>query len=254
MGEQELIVEFVSHLGGLRGHPDLSVDGWPDKENRTEPEIDAIAGNFAIEHTSVDSVENQRQRNDWYRQAIEGLDQVIRDHVDCGLTISLDFDAIRKGMDWNGIRNDIQDWIVNRAPHLGNGSHEIVLPTSSSLESPIVMRVWKGPEPNIVGFSRFKPEDDSLPARIRKTLDRKARKLRKYQGPSYTTVVLVENDDVALMNEVKMLDALRRAYPDGLPQGVSEIWYADMSISHRPRFHDFTTMVQNEGNQSSPAR
>ena len=230
------------------------MDGWPDKENRTEPEIDAIAGNFAIEHTTVDSVENQRQRNDWFRKAIEGLDQAIRDHVDCGLTITLDFDAIRKGMDWKGIRVDIQDWIVNCAPHLGKGSHEIILPTSTSVESPIVMRVWKGPEPNIVGFARFTPEDDSLPARIRETLDRKARKLRKYQGPSCTTIVLVENDDIALMNEAKMLDALRRAYPDGLPPGVNEIWYADTSISHWPQFHDFTAKIQSENRQPSPTR
>ena len=37
-------------------------------------------------------------------------------------------------------------------------------------------------------------------------------KLRKYQGPSGTTMLLVENDDIALMSEAKMLDALLEAY------------------------------------------
>ena len=90
--------------------------------------------------------------------------------------------------------------------------------------------------------------------RIRKLLDRKARKLRKYQGSSSTTIILLENDDIALMNEAKMLDALREAYPDGLPQGVNEIWFADTSISDKPQFRDFTTHMVNGDHQPSRRR
>ena len=247
MCEQEVIIAFVGHLGILRGLSNLSVDRWPDKENRTEPEIDAIAGDFAIEHTSIDSVTNQRQRDDWYSQVVKHLDQVIGDCVDCGLTIALDFYAIGKGMDWSGIRADLKNWIVNHAPTLGNGTHEIVLPTSIPTEFPIVMRVWKGTAPSIVGFLRIDPEDDTLPVRIGKLLHRKARKLRKHHGSSGTTILLVENNDIALMNEARMLDALREAYPDGLPQGVNEIWFADTSIPEQPQFRDFTAKISNEG-------
>ncbi len=49
----------------------------------------------------------------------------------------------------------------------------------------------------------------SLPARIRETVDRKVAKLVKYQGPDSTTIPLVENDGIALMNECKLLDAIR---------------------------------------------
>ena len=254
MTEQEVIVAFVRHLGLLMGYSSLSVSRWPDKENRTEPEIDAIAGGFAIEHTSIDSVENQRRIDDWYLQVIEGLDQVIRDHVDCGLTITLEFLAIGKGMDWSSIRVDIQNWIVNDAPALGSGNHEITLPVSRPNEFPIVMHVWKGPAPLVAGFARFDPEDDTLPSRIRKLLDRKAKKLKRYKGPSFTTIILVENGDIALMNETKMLAALREAYSDGLPQGVNEIWFADTSISDKPQFYDFTAKIMNEGHQPSPER
>ena len=254
MEERDVICRFVSHLGSLKGSTSLLVDRWPDKENRTEPEIDAIAGDFAIEHTSIDSVANQRQLDDWYLQVVKGLDQVIRDCVDCGLTITLDFYAIGKGMDWSGIRADLRNWIVDYAPALGNGNHEVILPTSIPTEFPIVMRVWKKPAPSIVGFARFDPEDDTLPVRIRKLLDRKARKLRKYHGSSGTTIMLVENDDIALMNEAKMLDALREAYPDGLPQGVDEIWFADTSISDKPQFRDFTTNMVKDDHQPSLQR
>ena len=58
-----------------------------------------------------------------------------------------------------------------------------------------------------------------------------------------TTILLIENDDIALMNEVKMLDAIRGAYPDGLPCGVDEIWFADTSIPKEPRFQNFTAEI-----------
>ena len=251
MDERGVICAFVSHLGSLKGSPNLSVEHWPDKENRTEPEIDAIAGDFAIEHTSIDSVANQRRLDDWYLRVVEGLGQDISDCVDCGLTITFDFYAIGKGMDWSGIRADLKNWIVDRARSLENGSHEIILPTSTPTEFPVVMRVGKKPAPSCVRFDRFDPEDDTLPARTRELLDRKARKLGKYQGSSSTTVILLENDDIALMNEGKMLDALREAYPDGLPHGVDEIWFADTSISDKPRFRDFTTDMVNDDHQPS---
>ncbi len=254
MDEHDVIEKFVDHLGSHKGYPNLAIDRWPDKENRTEPEIDAVAGIFAIEHTSIDSVANQRQLDDWYLRVVGGLDQLISECLDCGFTITLEFYAIGKGMDWNCIREDLQKWIVHRAPLLENGNHEIVLPTSTPVEFPIVMRVEKGLPLSIVGFSRFDPEDNTLAARTKKILDRKAMKLRKYQGPSATTILLVENDDIALMNESKMLDAIRDAYSHGLPRGVNEIWFADTSIPGGPQFHNFTAKIVNEDRSPSPPR
>lgn len=57
--DSDVIEAFVAFLGEQEGLA-LQVDRWPDKENRQTKDIDAIAGPFAIEHTSVDSFENQR--------------------------------------------------------------------------------------------------------------------------------------------------------------------------------------------------
>ena len=43
-----LIARFAGFLGRCQGNPELVVDRWPDKENRTEREIDAVAGDFAM--------------------------------------------------------------------------------------------------------------------------------------------------------------------------------------------------------------
>ena len=224
--EQDVIEKFVDHLGILKGHSNLSVDRWPDKENRTEPEIDAVAGIFAIEHTSIDSVASQRQLDDWYLRVVGGLDQLISECLDCGFTVTLEFYAIGKGMDWNCIREDLQKWIVHRAPLLENGNHEIVLPTSTPVEFPIVMHIEKGLPLSSVGFRRFAPKDNTLAARTKKILDRKSMKLRKYQG-DYTTILLVENAGFPLIVGTTIVDAIQVAFPDILPHGADEIWVID---------------------------
>ena len=253
MNEREVIRAFVNQLGQKLGCPELVVGRWPEDHNRQTPEIDAIAGPYAIEHTTIDTVADQRRRDDWYLQVVGGLDQVIAGGVDCGFTITLEFDAIVKGMNWNRIRADLKTWILDNASDLRHGSHQITLPTSTSVDSPIVMRVWKGSSRR-TGFARFEPQDDTLTARAKYLLDRKAIKLLKYQTANTTTILLIENDDIALMNEMKLLEAIREAYPDGLPQGVDEIWFADTSIPQKLLFRDWTAEVEFDPHQPSPAR
>ena len=252
MNEREVILVFVNHLGQKNGYSKLMVDRWPEDDNRQTPEIDAIAGPYAIEHTTIDAVADQRRHDDWYRQVVGGLDQVISDCVDCGFTITLEFDAIEKGMNWNCIRADLKNWILGNASNLGHGSHQITLPTSTSIDSPIVMRVWKGSSRRI-GFARFDPQDSTLAARVKHLLDRKVKKLRKYQAPNATTLLLIENDDIALMSEMKLLEAIREAYPDGLPQGVDEIWFVDTSIPHKLLFRDWTAAIRHDPHPPSAA-
>ena len=72
MKDREVVDAFVSHLRN-HGHPGIRVERRPDEENRESPDIDAIAGPFAIEHTSIDSVRNQRRDADWFMRAAGGL-------------------------------------------------------------------------------------------------------------------------------------------------------------------------------------
>ncbi|MYB20099.1 MAG: hypothetical protein F4Y16_14115 [Holophagales bacterium] len=246
MDECAVIVGFVRFLGCCRGNPELVVDRWPDKENRTEPEIDAVAGDFAIEHASVDTVNHQRERDASYLRVVGDLEPLIEEHVGGGFTVALEFDAIGKGRDWSRARASLKKWIEEEAPLLQDGSHRVSLPTSCSAEVPIVMHIRKGLAPRSTGFLRFEPKDVSLSTRIRALVDRKAKKLGKYQGPSCTTVLLIENDDIALMNEGKMLEGIQEAYPEGCPPGVDEIWFADTSIPDNPQFYDFTTRIVEE--------
>ena len=107
MTARDVILAFVDFRRN-HGFPGLQVERWPDEENRQSKDIDAIAGPFAIEHTSIDSVTNQRRDADWFSRFVNGLEQVIDDCVDCGFTIALEYDAIKKGQNLNVIHDALK--------------------------------------------------------------------------------------------------------------------------------------------------
>ena len=72
--DYDVIDAFIEYLR-KHGYPELTVTSYPDKENRSSPDIDAIAGPFAIEHTSIDTLPNQRRNNDWFKKVLGNLEQ-----------------------------------------------------------------------------------------------------------------------------------------------------------------------------------
>lgn len=60
----------------------------------------------------------------------------------------------------------------------------------------------------------------------------------KHQGPDSTAILPVEDGDIALIGERKMLDAVREVGPNGLQCGVEEVRFVDTSIPAYPPFRD----------------
>lgn len=236
MNDRNVIDAFVAHLRE-EGYPDLRVERRPDDENRESSDIDAIAGPFAIEHTSIDTLPNQRRDSDWFMRAAGGLERELNSTPPVLLIITIEYNAVGKGQNWDAIRAALKSWVTNKAPRLPDGKSVLAdLPNI-----PFRLHVVKSSErrPGVF-FARFEPHDDTLPVRIKEAFDRKAAKLAKYQAPGVTTVLLVENYDIALMNDWKMLEAIRVAFPDGPPPGVDQVWYADTSIPGALGFREFT--------------
>lgn len=77
MDDRDVIKAFVEYLRA-NGFPLLKTDCWPEDKNPNIPDIDAVAGQFAIEHTSLDTLPNQRRDADWFTQVVGGLNSEVK--------------------------------------------------------------------------------------------------------------------------------------------------------------------------------
>ena len=241
MTDREVVDAFVSHLS-MDGYPGLRVDRRPDEENRATPDIDAVAGSFAIEHTSIDTLLDQRLHNDWFMAAVGNIERELGATPPFHLDVTLKYDAVAKGQDWLGIRTALKRWLTNEATLLPDGKREVKdLPGI-----PFTLHIVKSAERRPgVRIARFEPDDNTLSERIKRGFDRKAAKLAKYEAPGITTILLVENDDIALMNGPKLIEAIQTAFPTSPPLGVHQVWYADTSISDALEFRELTSDIWN---------
>ena len=234
--DRDVVEAFVAHLRD-HGHPALRVERRPDEENPGVRDVDAIAGAFAIEHTSIDTLPNQRRDSDWFMRVAGNLEQELDTTPPFRLNITLQWNAITTGQNWAAIRAALKKWVTNEAPRLADGRHVI----ESLPGIPFRLHVAKSSKrPPGVFFARFPPSDDTFPLRVNAAFNGKAEKLAKYKPLGRTTILLVENNDIAIMNESKMIEAIRTAFPAGLPAAVDQVWYADTSIESAVEFQDFT--------------
>lgn len=228
MTDRQVISEFVAYLAA-NGRPGLSVDRWPEDEK--DGEIDAVAGDLAIEHTSIDTLPDQRRDSAWFARVVARLEEVTTSK---NLYVVLENDAVRKGQEWDAISEALRRWLQNEGQHLAAGRHQVRIP---GVPFPVHVYQWDAPPsftPRLL-FGRYVPNDATLPQRLKELCDRKIRKLARHKAEGRTTILLLENDDIANMNHVILSEAVRAAYPDGLPSGVDQVWYA--STAFQPELH-----------------
>lgn len=225
--------EFVKYLTD-NGHPGLKIDQYPDEENPGD--IDAIAGKFAIEHTSLDTLPHQRRNTDWFMQAIGDLQRDLCEKLAYRLEINIEYEDVIRGQNWSDIKERLRDWILTKTTGLEDGTF------AATVEGvPFQLHCLKASN-RISGLfvRRIVPPDTTLVNRTRKLLDRKIKKLSKYKPRKYTTILLVESYDQALMSSADMLNNIREAYDGGFPKSIDQVWFAHSSPSGHTVFTDFS--------------
>ena len=120
LSDGEVIDRFVEHLS-TQGYPDLKVESRPDELNRDTPDIDAVAGLFAIEHTQVESVENQHRDGHFFTQVTGDLEDEFRGKLSFHLAVLLDYDAVKVGQNWQEINRALRKWLNLQANQLPEG-------------------------------------------------------------------------------------------------------------------------------------
>ena len=247
MRDEELITALVAWLASGRA-PGLHVDRWPDKEQRDSSDIDAVAGRFAIEHTSIDTFPEQRQRNAWLQRMLDQLEQELITHEH--LQVILDYDAVKPGQDWSATRAALKSWLETDGQRLTAGRSRIQVPGV-----PFWIDVVKmGRQPPRVRFGRYVPPAPALSARLKALCDRKIAKLARYKTNAMTTLLLLETDDIHSMNDSVLADAVREAYPAGRPAPIDEIWYANTAGQAVGQlvFYDFSRCWEDPDGATEP--
>lgn len=198
---------------------------WPDDTNRSTADIDALAANkWAIEHTSLDTLPNQRRNDAWFSYVIDGLEPELSNQIGCYLLVRFPYEPLTRRIDYEKTRKALRNWIRGEWLALPEGHVNV----RNVPDVPFAFDVLKesGTAPAL-HFVRNKPEDHSLPTRLRDLLGRKAGKLHRYRRVQLTTVLLVENDNIALMGYGRFAETYANAFGSSPPAGVDLVWYVD---------------------------
>jgi hypothetical protein len=225
MSDREVITSFVAFLAA-NGWPGLGVDDWP--EDHKDGEIDAVAGDLAIEHTSIDTLQHQRRDSDWLVRMIGNLEQEVPT-PNCLLFVIIGESEIRRRKAWPALREALRHWLSGPGPaQLPDGMQQVPLATV-----PATIWMQKFSDQGVgtgLYFNRWSKGDPSLANRIRTLGDQKIRKLGPWRAQGKKTVLLLETDDIALMNPWKLASAFCDAYPQK-PGGVDRIWHVDTRLT-----------------------
>lgn len=230
--DREIVEAFVGHLR-RHGHPDLKIDSWPEDDHPGQSVVEALAGHLAIEHTSVDTLPDQRRVGEQFMDALGILDHLP---TTARLSINVPYELVTVGADWEAYRLALAHWILNVAPTLSDGRHDIALPNTSLT----CIALKESTRPARVVLSRPAQDDETLPQRVGLQITRKMKKLRRYKVEGYTTVLILETQDIALMNQHKMLEAVREGLAGAIPEGLDQLWFTE---ARGVFFFDFTRPI-----------
>src|SRR3989440_3723841 len=125
MTDRMAIEDFVAFLAA-NGRPGLVVTDHP--EDHKDGEIDALAGDLAIEHTSIDTLNHQRRDSDWFVRLIADLEHEVPTPSYL-LWMFIREAAVRRPQRWEPLRDALRTWLRSGAADaLKDGDHLIDLP------------------------------------------------------------------------------------------------------------------------------
>jgi hypothetical protein len=170
----------------------------PDRDNRGSHDIDAYAESpdlppLAIEHTKVESLQDQNRDSAWFMQGPGALEAELAGSFPFWLGVEVPYRNVEPGQDWEWIRNAIRTWLLANAPNLPDGR------TTHDLTGvPFPLAVWRDERLSDarVVLMRQVPSgdrDELLLARMHDRLDHKYIRLGEYRRAGARAVIVLES-------------------------------------------------------------
>jgi len=163
----------------------------------------------------------------------------VLDHlpVTARLSINVPYELVTIGSDWEAYRLAFAHWIINVAPTLPDGRYDIELPHTALT----CIAIKQSDRPARVVISRPIQDDETLSQRVGQQITRKMKKLRRYKADGYATVLILEAQDHSLMNQHKMLEAVRKGLGGSMPEGLDQLWFTEARGAY---FFDFAKPIR----------
>lgn len=191
----------------------------PDELERRQKAVDGLylIGNImvAIEHTTLDSVPNQRRQDARFRTLSERLKAELSGKLPSigAFVLCIGDGEIPTGQDWNDLRNRIAIWCIEKAPSL-----KLLKDRSSSVREqpvgvPLELALSLSPFGNgELRIARFTPSQlESLRDKVmEKAIAEKGQKFPRYKAHNNRTILLIESDDWILADPFSIRESYLR--------------------------------------------
>lgn len=185
------------------------ITNWPDEENRSTRDCDAIAKDkegraLAIEHTRIETFENQALDSRRFVETFEPIIPEIENHFKCKICITLPTFALSPGQNWKGIARILQSYLIENleAVPWGISRHENIHGI------PFHFEVDRNEDRS--GLVRWAPRVnrvEELAKRIKSTLEKKKGQLARYKQQGFRTMLILESEDIALVGHIEVYKA-----------------------------------------------
>jgi len=219
--EQRVISEWV--LLQKKHGIEIAEIKWLDSPPRGD-DIEAIAPPFAIEHTSIDRLENQRGHEAQFKQVVQDLHR-IELSPPARLSVSISLEDFLK-VDRKKLRVALDQWLRKEASGLEEGH------SNGNTICGISVRWWcwkyKDRPPRIIIGLAVDLEKRSKD--ISGLLRKKSNKLGGYKRQSFTTVLIIESCDFQLMAPDVFLEMIL-GVQEKYKRFIDQLWLADTSLN-----------------------
>jgi len=222
--EKKVIKEVLKYISKKINQP-YRIISYPDEVIRKSPACDMLVsfGNkkFAIEHTSIDSIPNQRRDNNRFIKLLAPLKNELNGKLPTPghykLIIDMDVIPALNKSNESKIYQSIKEWCKKIAPTLSMGgaySGKKHFKRGRIPGVPFELTLYKSPRRDgEFRIGRFSPEqiEEKRKEVLKQALCSRGEKVFNYKKEGYHTILVLESNDRALANFNDIGNALNNA-------------------------------------------
>ena len=234
--EDRIIGEFCQAIENFEGIK-VEVVGHPDREDPGAGGCDALISKqgttYALEHTTFDAFPAQRTDNPRFRTVISPLEESIPQAVpDSFVQITVPSDAVPTGLPWRKLRDVLNERCIealhkmDATPPSENRFRRFEFP---GVPFPVYISRQYWPEDPGCLVGRLAPADQAEALRqcLLGAVSAKREQLRGYHTEGYPTILILDSDERALINDIVVADAFATATADEELSEIDDVYFAE---------------------------